>query len=98
MPVEAACEGRARQRLRHALSRGKPLQLLRISRPTIDSMMRKSLLLLLVVSGVVSSAPAREYQVPGDLPAIQAAIAAAADGDQIVVAPGVYEESLDTLG
>lgn len=36
--------------------------------------------------------------VPGDFPTIQAAIEAALDGDEIVVAPGVYNEAIDLLG
>ncbi len=37
------------------------------------------------------------WHVPGDFPSIQAALDAASDGDEIVVAPGVYRENL-TLG
>ncbi len=34
------------------------------------------------------------WHVPGDFPSIQAAVDAASDGDEIVVAPGVYRENL----
>lgn len=50
--------------------------------------------------GVVvgSGALAATIQVPLDRPGIQAAIDAAAEGDVIAVAPGVYRESLDFRG
>ena len=45
-----------------------------------------------------ASATAATIQVPGDVATIQGAIAIAADGDEIVVSPGVYTESIDLLG
>lgn len=43
-------------------------------------------------------APYHAINVPGDYPTIQAAIAAAADGDWVLVAPGTYNECIDFLG
>lgn len=47
---------------------------------------------------VVPAASAAVLEVPVDHATIQAAIAAASPGDEIVVAPGVYRESVDLLG
>jgi hypothetical protein len=44
------------------------------------------------------SAFAAVINVPADQPTIQAAIAAAANGDEIVVAPGTYNEQINFLG
>ncbi|MEL6499470.1 MAG: GC-type dockerin domain-anchored protein [Planctomycetota bacterium] len=48
-------------------------------------------LLAAVVSVLAASAHADILNVPGDFPTIQAALDAAQDGDEIVLAPGVYE-------
>lgn len=42
--------------------------------------------------------PARTLEVPAEFPSIQAAINAAAPGDTVVVAPGVYRENIDFMG
>lgn len=44
------------------------------------------------------AAAATTIQVPGDFPTIQQAIAAASDGDTIVVSPGTYVENINSLG
>ncbi|MEM7229480.1 MAG: hypothetical protein AAF432_11775 [Planctomycetota bacterium] len=43
-------------------------------------------------------APAATVHVPTDVPTIQLAIMAAQAGDEVVVAPGVYYETIDLLG
>lgn len=56
-----------------------------------------------VVGGVVAlvvaaSASAAQLNVPAEFATIQAALDAAADGDEILVQPGVYVETIDFLG
>jgi hypothetical protein len=57
---------------------------------------------LIVVVGILSlfspAAPADVINVPADQPTIQAGIDAATPGDEIVVGPGTYLESIDFLG
>ncbi|MCH8880356.1 MAG: exo-alpha-sialidase [Planctomycetes bacterium] len=62
--------------------------------------MRLAVLLLAVLLGsaIPCSALADIIHVPADYPTIQAAIYAAASGDEIIVAPGVYNEALYISG
>jgi hypothetical protein len=53
---------------------------------------------LAVVFGGAATASASTIHVPADQPSIQAAIAAAVNGDVVVVDPGTYNESIDFLG
>jgi parallel beta-helix repeat protein len=53
---------------------------------------------LLAAGAVVAAAGAAEWHVPGDFATIQAALDAAADGDEIIVHPGTYPEAIDFLG
>jgi len=46
----------------------------------------------------VFPANAAELRVPEGYPTIQEAVAAAADGDTVIVAPGTYNESIDLMG
>ena len=55
-----------------------------------------SLVMCLVVCA--GAAHAAVINVPADQPTIQAAIAAAANGDEVVVAPGTYNEQINFLG
>lgn len=63
--------------------------------------MLRSLMLagcLLAPAVLAVDAGASVISVPGDAPTIQAAIDGAVAGDEIVVAPGVYRETIDLLG
>jgi hypothetical protein len=51
-----------------------------------------------VLLATVATARATDINVPGDQPTIQQAIAAAADGDRVLVSPGTYPEHIDFLG
>ncbi len=56
------------------------------------------LVLGISLGGFGVAAQAATHVVPDDHPSITTAIAAAVDGDEIVVRPGLYNESLDFLG
>ena len=60
--------------------------------------MKAQVALLLGCCLVAGSASAATLNVPADQPSIQAAIAAASDGDTVLVAPGTYQEQIDFLG
>lgn len=51
-----------------------------------------------VIAAIADDATATTYLVPTEFPTVQAAIAAAAPGDTILVAPGTYAETIDFLG
>jgi hypothetical protein len=53
--------------------------------------------LMFLAVATSSAAGAAVHHVPGDFPTIQQAIAAAGNGDEIVVAPGTYAEAINTL-
>lgn len=53
---------------------------------------------LLAALAVVACGRGATIRVPGDAPTIQAAIDQASDGDTVLVAPGVYLETIDLLG
>ncbi len=61
--------------------------------------MRSQLMTVLSVLAIFPTAALAEtWSVPSDAPTIQIAINLASDGDEIVVAPGVYFETIDFAG
>ena len=63
------------------------------------SELRRTLATLLTVAALSAGGAAQvTWNVPGDLPTIQGAIAAASDGDSIEIEPGTYPEALESLG
>ena len=53
---------------------------------------------LAVIAAAPDTSSAAVIEVPSDQPTITAAVAAAADGDTIRIAPGTYVENIDTSG
>ena len=62
--------------------------------------MTRKTILAIVFWGLCSgrTASAEIIYVPNDYPTIRSAINAASDGDEIIVAPGTYNEAVDFLG
>jgi hypothetical protein len=58
----------------------------------------RSILVATALCGLAVSAIADVKEVPGEYPTIQAAINAASDGDEIIVAPETYTEAIDFMG
>jgi hypothetical protein len=54
--------------------------------------------LLLVAASLAGRADAATLRVPGQYATIHAAVSAARDGDTVLVAPGIYTESIDFSG
>src|SRR5262245_38153598 len=59
---------------------------------------RSAAILVLALASLCATARAGVIHVPGEASTIQQAIAAAGDGDSILVAPGTYVETIDFLG
>ena len=71
---------------------------MRISRGRTAASIVALLGALLVAASSAAAAPGAIVNVPSQIPTIQAAIDAVADGGSVVVAPGVYRENIDFHG